>query len=328
MFENAARISEEAEPVLPQMEDRMFLTDGGLETTLIYHEDWDLPEFASFPLLDSASGVNSLTSYYHGYIGLALKYGTGLILESPTWRASKRWGSKLGYSSPELADINRRAIALMAGLRRAYRTPGIPMVVSGNIGPYDDGYSPREHLGVSAAHEYHSEQIATFAETEADMVCAMTLTYGDEAIGVTRAAQQANIPCAISFTVELNGCLPSGETLAEAIERVDAETWHGPAYYMVNCAHPTHFIDKLRVEGAWKNRIRGVRANASCMSHAELDASTVLDDGNPQVLAEQYAELQACLPNLRVLGGCCGTDHRHIHAISEHCVKREAVIGV
>jgi S-methylmethionine-dependent homocysteine/selenocysteine methylase len=189
-------------------------------------------------------------------------------------------------------------------------------VISGCVGPHDDGYDPGELLSADAAEEYHSVQIGTFADTEADMVTAITMTYVDEVVGVTRAAQAAGMPVAISFTLETDGRLPSGQALGDAIEETDGATGRGPAYYMINCAHPTHFEAVLGDE-AWRERIRGLRANASTKSHAELDEAEELDDGDPQDLAERYAALAPRLPELNVLGGCCGTDHRHVTAVCE-----------
>ena len=167
-----------------------------------------------------------------------------------------------------------------------------------------------------ATADYHAEQIATFAETDLEMVTVLTLNYVEEAIGVVRAAEANGLPSAVSFTVETDGRLPSGQPLGEAIDQVDSETGGAPAYFMVNCAHPTHFEGELG-GGAWCERIRGIRANASKMSHAELDESEDLDSGDPHELADGYERLRAKLPNLTVLGGCCGTDHRHVAAVTE-----------
>ena len=189
-----------------------------------------------------------------------------------------------------MTALNRKAIALMAELRDQYEADVSPIVISGCIGPQDDGYDPKQKLSADEAAEYHSTQIGTFADTEADMVAALTMTYVDEAIGITRAAQEAGIPAAISFTLETDGQLPSGQPLSEAIEETDAATGGGPAYYMINCAHPTHFESVLG--GSWTTRIRGLRANASTKSHAELDEATELDDGDPEDLGARYAELR------------------------------------
>jgi S-methylmethionine-dependent homocysteine/selenocysteine methylase len=296
--------------------DRLFLTDGGIETTLIFHEGLDLPLFAAFGLLKDDEGTETLRRYYEPYLELARERGLGFVLESPTWRASPRWANEIGYSADELDGLNRRAIALMEQLREAHSGSG-PVVISGCIGPQDDGYDPQTTLSAGEAQDYHSTQVGTFADTAADMVCAVTMTYADEATGITRAAQDAGIPAAISFTLETDGTLPSGQGLGEAIEQVDAETGDGPAYYMINCAHPTHFESVLEGGGPWTDRIRGLRANASTKSHAELDESDELDEGDPDDLGARYAALRPKLPNLNVLGGCCGTDHRHVCAVRD-----------
>jgi S-methylmethionine-dependent homocysteine/selenocysteine methylase len=298
---------------LPQLSDELFITDGGIETTLIFNRGIDLPEFAAFDLLKDDAGADELRRYFLPYLELAKEHGTGFVLESPTWRASARWGEKLDYGADQLEAVNRRAIELMADLRERYADEVSPIVISGCIGPQDDAYNPRQMLSADEAAEYHSTQIGTFADTGADMVAALTLTYVDEAIGVARAAREAGIPAAISFTVETDGRLPSGQSLPEAIAQTDAVTAGAPAYYMINCAHPTHFEAVLG--GSWTTRIQGLRANASTMTHAELDEATELDDGDPADLGARYAALRARLPELNVVGGCCGTDERHVASI-------------
>lgn len=300
---------------LPQLGGRLFLTDGGLETTLIYHDGIALPAFAAFDLLKDEAGTETLRRYYARYIAIARARGVGIVLESPTWRASADWGASLGYDAAALADANRRGIGLLLELRAALETRQTPIVVSGNLGPRGDGYRAEARMDVAAARAYHAAQILTFAATDADMVAALTMNYVEEAIGIAEAAREAALPVALSFTLETDGRLPAGDTLAEAIERTDAATGGYPAYYMINCAHPEHFESVLRGDGAWRGRIRGLRANASRRSHAELDASTQLDAGDPDELGRQYRALRALLPGLTVAGGCCGTDHRHVEAI-------------
>ena len=291
------------------------MTDGGLETTLIFHDGFDLPEFAAVDLLRSEEGTEALRSYYARYAELARELGVGFVLESPTWRASPAWASRLGYSVAELDALNRASIALMEEIRDRYESPETPFVISGCIGPQGDGYAPDELLSAEAAESYHSVQIATFAETAADMVTAITMTYAAEAVGILRASSSKGLPAAISFTVETDGRLPSGQALGEAIDQVDRETEHAAAYFMINCAHPTHFEHVLEPDASWVARVRGVRANASTKSHAELDEATELDDGDPDDLARRHGSLRLGLPSLSVVGGCCGTDHRHVAAI-------------
>lgn len=300
---------------LPQLKDQLFMTDGGLETTLIFHDRIDLPCFAAFDLLKDAEGTAILERYYVHYAEMARDKGIGLVLEAPTWRANADWAAKLGYDAVTLADANRKAISLLLRVRAAYETPQTRIVISGNLGPRGDGYVPGAIMTVAEAQAYHAPQIDTFAQTDADMVAAFTMNYVEEAIGIVAAAKACDMPVAIAFTLETDGRLPSGDSLQQAIARTDDASGTYPAYYMINCAHPSHFDTVLQEGGAWRQRIRGLRANASRRSHAELDESTDLDDGNPVELGLEYKALQAQLPRMTVVGGCCGTDHRHVDAI-------------
>ncbi len=300
---------------LPQLNGNTFLTDGGIETTLIFHNGFDLPEFAAFVLLENDEGQQAISNYYHQYVSIAKQHKVGFILESPTWRSSPDWGEKLGYSNGSLANINRASIQMLQDIRDEHETKETKMVISGCIGPRGDGYDVGAKMTAAEAEQYHPTQIKTFSQTEADMVTALTMTYAEEAIGVARAAKSAGIPVVISFTVETDGKLPSGQTLKDAIETVDKATDAAPVYYMINCAHPTHFDDTLATDEPWTQRIGALRANASTKSHAELDEAEELDDGNPVEFGSQYKELREKLSNLKVLGGCCGTDHRHVAEI-------------
>lgn len=302
---------------LPQTEGGWYLTDGGIETVLIYQDGVELPEFAAFVLLDSAAGRETLRRYYRRYLQIAAAApGAGFVLESPTWRAGLDWGRRLGYDAAAMHGFNRAAIGLMRELQSEWSTRiAGAIVVSGCVGPRGDGYAPGAPMDGDDAWRAHRPQVEALAAAGADMITAVTMTTSGEAIGVARAAAEAGRPCAVSFTVETDGRLPSGEPLAEAIARTDAEAGGAPAYYMVNCAHPSHFDAVLERGGAWTRRIRGLRANASRRSHAELDTMTTLDDGDPADLAGRYRRLREPLPNLNVLGGCCGTDHRHVAAI-------------
>ncbi|MBC8241520.1 MAG: homocysteine S-methyltransferase family protein [Alphaproteobacteria bacterium] len=308
---------------LPQLDGGLYLTDSGLETTLIFHDNIDLPYFAAFDLLRDKGGKAILRKYYRLHAKTARTDGTGFILESPTWRASPDWGRKLGYSPEALAAINREAIELMAEVRGEFRNPGQPMVISGNLGPRGDGYDPGEIMSPEQAQIYHCEQIGVFSHTDADMITALTITNTPEAIGIVRAAKEAGMPVVIGFTVETDGKLPTGQALSEAVREVDEATDQASAYYMINCAHPSHFATKLDVAGDWIGRMRGIRANASHCSHAELDEATALDAGDPAQLATEYSDLIRRFGQINVLGGCCGTDHRHIVQISAAC--RETV---
>jgi len=309
---------------LPQLSGGLFLTDGGLETTLIFHDGIDLPLFASFDLLKTAEGTAVLRDYYERYIAIAKRNRTGFVLEGATWRASPDWGDKLGYSRAQLAEANRAAVKLMAELRDEHESAQTPMVISANIGPRGDGYKIDKAMTAAEAEDYHGWQVCVFRDTEADLISAFTINYAEEGIGIVRACQRAGMPSVISFTVETDGKLPSGQTIRDAIEQTDRETGNAPAYYMLNCAHPTHFADALRNSEAWVARLRGLRANASTRSHAELDTAPDVDTGDPADLGQRYLAMRRQFGHLTVLGGCCGTDHRHVEQISLACAPVDA----
>ena len=262
---------------LPQRRGGIFLTDGGMETTLIFHEGIDLPHFAAFVLLDS----RGRPGHAEAILARPIWRSRATMVLALCWTArrggpSPDWGAKLGYDAAALRAINIRWIALLEELRADWEKPMTPCVVSGAIGPRGDGYKAG-NMDAAEAEAYHGAQIAAFVEGGADMVTAYTLNNINEAIGIARAARAQQIPAVISFTVETDGRLVNGETLREAIEAVDRATQDSVEYFLVNCAHPTHFEQALKADEAWVKRIHGVRANASTKSHAELDESATLD---------------------------------------------------
>ncbi|MGH1417267.1 MAG: homocysteine S-methyltransferase family protein [Hyphomicrobiaceae bacterium] len=303
---------------LPELNGQRFLTDGGMETILVFDEGKELPCFASFPLGQTAEGRDWLNAYAHRHIDIAERYGMGFILGSATWRASRDWGQQLGFTKQQLSDVQQILIDDLFAVQKKRETPEMPIVISGCIGPRGDGYDPGMLMTEGEAQDYHSEQIATLEAAGVDVITAMTLTNIPEATGVARAATAAGLPVVISFTVETDGRLPTGDELAMAIEEVDAATNKAPAYYMINCAHPDHFEATLAKSGPWRDRLMGLRANASRKSHAELDCCETLDNGDPVALGQELGALATQFPEIKVLGGCCGTDPRHIEEIAKN----------
>ena len=305
---------------LPQLSGDFFLTDAGLETDLIFNHGVEIREFAAHTLLPKIEGRAAVAEYFRGFLALAKAQGCGFVLDSPTWKAHVHWADDLGESETELEAANRDAIAFMAALRDEFEENRGPIVLNGVIGPCGDAYAPEAAVAVDQAEAYHAKQLGWLAQTEVDMVTALTFTQSDEAAGFARAARIAGLPSVVSFTVETDGRLPTGQPLAEAIEAVDEATQRAPAYFMVNCAHPDHFADVLG-DADWARRIRGLRCNASRKSHAELDQSETLDDGNPVELAAQYKEIRDMMPWLNVFGACCGADLRHVTEITHALVQ-------
>ena len=302
---------------LPQLQERTFLTDGGLETDLIFNRGVELPYFASFPLVMTQEGRAHLREYIMPYVELAREYGYGFVLESFTWRANRDWAVKLGLSEQELAEVTVESIRFLEEIRQLHDSAEAPFVISGCVGPRGDGYNPGEAMTAEEARDYHGHQLSLLAKTSVDFVSGITMTNSQEALGLAMAAKTASLPVVVSFTVETDGRLPTGQPLREAVEAVDEHSQGYPSYYMINCAHPTHFEAVLSSDRDWTRRILGVRANASCKSHAELDECTELDCGDPQALGRELTGLRRLLPNLRILGGCCGTDIRHLQAIAQ-----------
>jgi len=298
----------------PNIGADLLLTYVGMETDLIFTQGVDLPGFASYPLLETSSGRALLRTYLDRMIALAKSNHVGVILESVTWVANRDRAAALGYTPLQLREFNQQAIAIMEQARA--RADDVCAVLSANLGPRDDAYAPSDQMTAAQAEAYHSEQISTLSETPIDVISAYTLAYPAEAIGIVKAARRFALPVVISFTVETDGNLPTGASLKDAIEAVDAATNGYASYFMINCAHPDHFASIL-TDAPWMARVRGVVANASRCSHAELDHATELDDGNPKELGLQLIQLRERFPHILVLGGCCGTDMRHMAEMAE-----------
>ncbi len=306
---------------LPQLTMSTFMTDGGLETDLIFNKGIELPEFAAFDLLKSSDGKQILKNYYHEYLVVAKKKCRGFVLEAPTYRANPDWVVKIGYSLDDLQNIHNSAIKELEDLREIFEDDKFKVPISVCIGPRGDGYVPSNIMTIEQAEEYHSSQIKVVSNTNADLVSALTINYNEEAIGIVNAAKKHHIPVVISYTVETDGNLPSGQSLKDAIISIDKVTNNYVSYFMINCAHPEHFKDILNPTESWTKRIKGLRANASNKSHAELDESEILDIGDKEELANDYCDLRNELPSLNIIGGCCGTDSTHLESICETWFK-------
>ncbi len=311
----------EAKSALPQQNGDIFITDGGVETYMMYKRGFELPNFSLFHLLNNDNATRDLREYYCKTIEVALKYKVGMILCSLHYRASRDWGDLLGYSPEGLADINRKGIDLFLDLKREYETDSSPILISGNVGPRGDAYKLNKTMSVEEAENYHTEQIATLKDAGADLITALTLNEANEAIGITRAASKNGIPVVIAFTLDANGKLKTGQTLKKGIELVDQATDNAPTYYLINCSHPDDFEPALE-EGDWVKRLGGFRPNASPLDKGILCQLGHLEEGDPEELGQQMGELARRFPHMSVWGGCCGTDYTH----TEHICRN--VIGV
>ncbi|MFT3987754.1 homocysteine S-methyltransferase family protein [Aestuariivirga sp.] len=300
---------------LPQQAGHLMTTAGGFETWMQYVDGFKLRHFCGFELLNDPRGVTRLRDYHRKVVEAAVANGFGVINEGLHYRASRDWGDLTGFSREGLAEINMRGIDLYRDFAREYQSPQTPMLVGGVIGPRGDAYNVGRTPDAAESEDYHSEQILTFRKAGADHVTAMTFSSVEEAIGLARAAKALDMPVVISFFVAPGGKLKGGETLDEAISRVDAATGTAPAYFMINCTHPTEFTPGL-TPGPWNSRLGGFMPNAVAMETLDLCKLGHLEDGDPQELGGQMAELAQRFPHVNVWGGCCGTDGRHIGQIT------------
>ncbi len=301
--------------VLPQLDGRLMTTGGGFETWLQYVDGFKLRHFCGFELLDDARGAACLERYQRKLVEAAVAQGFGVINEGLHYRASRDWGTLIGYSREALEEINIRGIEFYRAIAREYHSAETPMIVGGAIGPRGDAYQTGAIIDAASAEDYHAEQIQTLKKAGADMITAMTFSSVEEAIGISRAAASVDIPIVVSFFVKGGGLLSGGETLEQAIEKVDAATGTAPAYYMINCTHPTEFEPALTA-GSWMKRLGGFMPNAVAMETLELCKLGHLEDGDPEELGGQMGELARRFPHINVWGGCCGTDGRHIGRIA------------
>jgi S-methylmethionine-dependent homocysteine/selenocysteine methylase len=312
---------------LPQLSGEIYLADAGVETDLIFNHGIEIREFAAHTLLPDPKGRAALSRYFEGFLSLANQHNTGFILDTVTWKAHRHWAEKLGATHDELKAANEDCVRFIADLRARFSGNAKPIVLNAVMGPCGDAYKPEAVISMDSAEQYYAQQLGWLAATEIDMVSALTFNQAGEAAGLAKAARKAGLPAVVSFTVETNGALPNGQSLAEAIAEVDAATGQYPAYYMVNCAHPDHFGGAL-LDAPWARRIRGIRANASRQSHADLDAAPKLDAGNPHELAQQYRALADRMPWLNVFGACCGSDLRHVTEIARAIEGNGAVTAL
>lgn len=300
----------------PRLEGKFYLTEGGTETEILYKWGFELPEFAMFPLLDNPKADQVIRDIYRRYFDAAEKHQTGLLILGHDYRASPDWGAKLGYTTEGLADMQRRTIEFLDDVRREYVGRVSDVYIAGCIGPRGDAYGTGGDISEEEAEEYHSVQLTTLKSTQADMAIAVTFNNVPEAVGVIRAAHRIGIPIGVSLTLTTEGVLRSGPTLREAIEVIEEKTNGSAAWYGTNCSHPLEFASALADEGPWLERLRYIRPNAVKMEKVALCKLGHLEDGDPVELGEQMGEVASKFPSADILGGCCGTDERHLGEIA------------
>lgn len=305
--------------ILPHLSNRVFLTEGGLDTTPIFLQGFDLPSFAPFDLSNERKGFVAIKTYYQEYLQFARDHHMGFILDSPTWRANRYWIQKMGYPDSALIDINKKAIDLMLELREEFRDGMMSVPIGGCIGPCGIGYVKEQVMTVDEAEKYHAGQVEIFSQTPVDFISVIAINYVEEALGIVRAVNAVDIPVVISFSLDKNGKLPSGMNLKEAITLVDKGVNEPPIYFMVHCAHPFHFIADMQggsvSKEPWVKRIRGIRAIATSQNHFEPEVDKECEFEDPVDLAKAYGKLKNQFKHLNIFGSYCGTDKEHLMTI-------------
>lgn len=302
----------------PRLENKFYLTAGGTETEILYKWGYELPEFAMFTLLDDEEANECVRNMYRRYFEVAAKNNTGLVIEGHDYRASPDWAGKLGISLENLAEIQHRIINFLTDLKTEFDGKVSDVVITGGIGPRGDAYGTGGNISEAEAEDYHSVQLSTLKDTDADMAVALTFNNIPEAVGIVRAATKIGIPIGISLTLNTESRLSSGPSLREAIEAIDENTDEGAAWYGTNCSHPLEFEPAISEEGAWRQRLRLIRPNAAKMEKISLCKLGHLEDGDPIELGAQMGDVASRFPSVDIIGGCCGTDERHLNEIAKN----------
>jgi homocysteine S-methyltransferase len=306
-------------PFPPQKAGRLYLTEGGTETELLYKYGFALPQFALFPLLDNPQAVSKMREMFQSYLDVAVRHKMCALMGGLDYRASPDWGALLGYSPQSLADANLRSIEFLRDIAREYASDIPDIVIEGLIGPRGDAYERNASITVDEAEDYHSVQLETLKRANVDLALAITFNNVPESIGVARAAVKIGVPLAISLTLDGTSKLSSGPRLGEAITTIDRETDHAPEFYLVNCSHPVEYESAIEPDG-WIDRVRGVRPNASRMEKMALCQIGHLEDGDPVELGKLCGDLARRYPHMDIWGGCCGTWDRHLDEIAKNVV--------
>lgn len=304
-----------------KQEGRFYLSEGGTETELMYKYGFELPEFAMFPLLNNPDAVSKMREMFRSYLEVVAVNGMCALMGGLDYRASPDWGERLGYSPEGLAEANHHALAFLREIADEYTTDIQEILIQGVIGPRGDAYERNETITENEAEDYHSVQLKTLKEADVDLALAMTFNNIRESIGVARAAAKVGVPLAISFIVNSESKLDTGQSLGEAIATIDAETNHAPEFYSVNCCHPIEYEPAIESYD-WINRVRGVRPNASKRDKIALCQLGHLEDGDPVELGQQCGDLARRYPHMDIWGGCCGTWDNHLNEIAKNIVAQ------
>jgi homocysteine S-methyltransferase len=266
----------------------------------------------------SVEGQRALVALWNGYLDAILPTGLPALLLTPTWRASRERGGGAGF---EFDRLNGEGARLLGDLRREREGGAAPILVGGLLGCAGDAYRPEEGLGEEDSFRYHLPQATALAEAGVDFLLASTLPALPEAIGLARAMASTGLPAVVGFVFRPSGTLLDGTPVEEAIERIDGRcgrSGEAPAGYLATCTHPDTLGEALSGNGVGprtRGRLLGIQGNGSRLSPEELDGREAVDSTEPTDFAGAMLDLRRRF-GLRIFGGCCGTDERHIDALA------------
>jgi homocysteine S-methyltransferase len=296
----------------------IILTEGAVIERL--HRDPSIeldPHILNAGLIHENKGRRALEKIYRNYIGVGLKYNLPILLAAPTWRANPDRIEASGCRGHE--KINADCVRFLQSIRNTYDDYSKLMFIGGLMACRGDAYRPEEALTEPDAADFHKPQAAMLAESGVDYLMAATLPAVSEARGMAKTLSDLRIPYVISFVIRPDGTLLDGTPLHRAIDQIDSTTEHPPFFYLINCVHPSVFARGLgretEISKSIRKRVLGLQANTSSRSPEELDGLEQLDGSDPDKFAEEMLDLHHQF-GIKVIGGCCGTDHRHIHAIA------------
>ncbi|MCB8822139.1 homocysteine S-methyltransferase family protein [Microvirga rosea] len=305
----------------------VFLTDGGIETRLIYEFSLGLRDFASFPELFDSRGRAALRKVYTSYLDVAAQSGRPMLIGSPTWRAHPDGLRHAGFGEPDdLTRVNTEAVSFLRELRREMKLEK-QVYIAGVIGPRGDGYRAEGAPQTEEAQHYHHAQARALADAGVDFLYAPTFASRTELIGVALAMAGTGCTYALAPVINGHGDLPDGSSLSEVISFIDATVQPRPLYYLTGCVHASTFSDAVadddRLQPLMPKRLVGMKANASALPPEKLNDLDHVEGDEPAAFARGILNLHNKY-SLRILGGCCGTDAGHIRALAEGLAEFEA----
>ena len=273
-------------------------------------------------------GKKILDKIYNQYISVAYKFNLPILILTPTWRANKERLELAGFKDK---NVNADCVKFLFDIRNKYGEFASKILIGAPMACKGDAYNPEEALLSDEAYNFHKFQVKKLSEAGVDFLLGSTLPASSEALGMAKAMAESNIVYILSFVIHPNGKLLDGTSLNETISVIDNSVSPKPIYYMLNCVHPTHCMSAINNElnntEVIRTRLKGLQANGSAMSPEELELLEKTSSQSPSIWGKKMIDLYLN-SNLKILGGCCGTNHHHIKSIARIFRKIEKTLSL